>query len=87
MLQGLLDTDGGPVTQAGRTCRIQYTTTSIVLRDDVVELVQSLGGVAYYAPRDAAGVRRAAPRGARWPTGTTRTSSKSGCPRASSLSG
>src|SRR5262249_19207690 len=26
LLQGLLDSDGGPVTQAGRTCRIQYTT-------------------------------------------------------------
>ena len=28
VLQGLLDTDGGPVTQRGRTCRIQYTTCS-----------------------------------------------------------
>jgi phosphate starvation-inducible PhoH-like protein len=28
VLQGLLDTDGGPVTQRDRTCRIQYTTTS-----------------------------------------------------------
>ena len=28
MLQGLLDTDGGPVTQRNRTCRVQYTTTS-----------------------------------------------------------
>ena len=27
LLQGLLDTDGGPVTQRGRSCRIQYTTT------------------------------------------------------------
>jgi phosphate starvation-inducible PhoH-like protein len=35
VLQGLLDTDGGPVTQHGRTCRIQYTTTSPQLRDDV----------------------------------------------------
>jgi phosphate starvation-inducible PhoH-like protein len=47
LLQGLLDTDGGPVTQADRTCRIQYTTTSIQLRDDVIALVRSLGGVAY----------------------------------------
>ena len=46
LLQGLLDADGGPVTQADRTCRIQYTTTSILLRDDVIALVQSLGGVA-----------------------------------------
>ena len=36
--------DGGPVTQADRTCRVQYTTTSPQLRDDVVELVRSLGG-------------------------------------------
>ncbi|MGW4626255.1 PhoH family protein [Streptomyces rubiginosohelvolus] len=47
ILQGLLDSDGGPVTQEDRTCRIQYTTASIILRDDVISLVQSLGGVAY----------------------------------------
>ncbi|HEX2143219.1 MAG TPA: PhoH family protein [Glycomyces sp.] len=47
LLQGLLDADGGPVAENGRTCRIQYTTTSILLHDDVIELVQSLGGVAY----------------------------------------
>ncbi|WP_419994820.1 PhoH family protein [Streptomyces boninensis] len=47
VLQGLLDSDGGPVAQKDRTCRIQYTTTSVLLRDDVIELVQSLGGVAY----------------------------------------
>jgi phosphate starvation-inducible protein PhoH and related proteins len=46
MLQGLLDTDGGPVVQEDRSCRIQYTTTSSRLRDDVVYLVRSLGGVA-----------------------------------------
>ena len=55
VLQGLLDTDGGPVTQKGRTCRIQYTTTSPQLRDDVVFLVRSLGGVAYWRLRAAAG--------------------------------
>ncbi len=55
VLQGLLDTDGGPVTQARRTCRIQYTTTSPRLRDDVVFLVRSLGGVAYVRTRPAAG--------------------------------
>ncbi|MFI9238572.1 PhoH family protein [Streptomyces sp. NPDC053079] len=55
VLQGLLDADGGPVTQSGRTCRIQYTTTSILLRDDVIELVQSLGGVAYSRRRAAEG--------------------------------
>ncbi len=55
VLQGLLDTDGGPVTQQGRSCRIQYTTCSDVLRDDVVFLVRSLGGVAYWHCRPAAG--------------------------------
>jgi phosphate starvation-inducible PhoH-like protein len=55
LLQGLLDTDGGPVTQRGRTCRIQYSTTSRRLRDDVVFLVRSLGGVAYWRTRSAEG--------------------------------
>jgi phosphate starvation-inducible PhoH-like protein len=55
VLQGLLDTDGGPVTQKGRSCRIQYATTSPLLRDDVVFLVRSLGGVAYWRTRTAAG--------------------------------
>ena len=55
VLQGLLDTDGGPVRQAGRTCRIQYTTCSDRLRNDVVQLVRSLGGVAYTRTRKAAG--------------------------------
>ena len=57
VLQGLLDTDGGPVTQQGRTCRIQYTTCSAQLRDDVVFLVRSLGGVAYWRTRPADGRR------------------------------
>ncbi|MFB8141036.1 PhoH family protein [Streptomyces parvus] len=55
VLQGLLDADGGPVTQSDRTCRVQYTTSSIVLRDDVIALVQSLGGVAYTRRRPAEG--------------------------------
>jgi phosphate starvation-inducible protein PhoH and related proteins len=55
LLQGLLDTDGGPVTQNGRSCRIQYTTTSERLKDDVVFLVQSLGGVAHWRKRRAEG--------------------------------
>jgi phosphate starvation-inducible PhoH-like protein len=55
LLQGLLDSDGGPVAQAGRACRIQYTTCSERLRDDVVFLVRSLGGVAYWRRRAAAG--------------------------------
>jgi phosphate starvation-inducible protein PhoH and related proteins len=55
VLQGLLDTDGGPVTQAGRSCRIHYSTSSERLRDDVVFLVRSLGGVAYVRTPAAAG--------------------------------
>jgi phosphate starvation-inducible protein PhoH and related proteins len=55
VLQGLLDSDGGPVTQRGRTCRIQYTTTSPQLKDDVTFLVRSLGGVVYTRTRPAAG--------------------------------
>jgi phosphate starvation-inducible PhoH-like protein len=57
LLQGLLDTDGGPVRHGGRTCRVQYTTCSPRLRDDVIDLVQSLGGVAYERTRHAAGRR------------------------------
>jgi phosphate starvation-inducible protein PhoH and related proteins len=55
VLQGLLDSDGGPVTQRGRTCRIEYVTCSERLCDDVVFLVRSLGGVAYARRRKAAG--------------------------------
>ena len=55
VLQGLLDTDGGPVTQRERTCRVQYSTTSPRLKDHVVFLVQSLGGVAYWRKRPMAG--------------------------------
>jgi phosphate starvation-inducible PhoH-like protein len=55
VLQGLLDSDGGPVTQQDRTCRILYTTTSEQLRDDVLFLVRSLGGIACYRTRPALG--------------------------------
>jgi phosphate starvation-inducible PhoH-like protein len=55
VLQGLLDSDGGPVTQQGRTCRIQFSTVSDRLRDDVVFLVQSLGGVVNQRTRPAEG--------------------------------
>jgi phosphate starvation-inducible PhoH-like protein len=57
VLQGLLDSDGGPVTQRGRTCRVQYGTCSKRLADDVIFLVRSLGGVAYRRRRAAAGRR------------------------------
>jgi phosphate starvation-inducible PhoH-like protein len=63
VLQGLLDTDGGPVTQSRRTCRIQYGTTSPRLRDNVVFLVRSLGGVAYVRTRPASGRRPGRARG------------------------
>ncbi len=55
LLQGLLDSDGGPVAQRGRTCRVQYSTCSERLADDVIFLVRSLGGVAYRRTRAAAG--------------------------------
>ncbi|MGH2993671.1 MAG: PhoH family protein [Solirubrobacterales bacterium] len=55
VLQGLLDSDGGPVTQRGRTCRVQYSTCSERLREDVTFLARSLGGVAYSRRRKAAG--------------------------------
>src|SRR5699024_8902227 len=37
------------------TCRVQFTTISPRLRDDVVYLVRSLGGVAYWRTRLAEG--------------------------------
>ena len=55
VLQGLLDTDGGPATERGRTWRVQYTTTSPRLRDDIIFLVRSLGGIAYHRTRPAEG--------------------------------
>jgi phosphate starvation-inducible PhoH-like protein len=55
VLQGLLDSDGGRVTQAGRSCRIQFSTASPRLHDDVAFLVRSLGGVAYSRVRPALG--------------------------------
>ncbi len=63
LLQGLLDSDGGPVTQAGRTCRVQYATSSQQLRDDVLFLVRSLGGVATARVRPAEGRRAGLARG------------------------
>ncbi len=63
VLQGLLDADGGPVTQAGRSCRVQYGTSSPRLRDDAVELVRSLGGVATWRTRLAEGRKPGRARG------------------------
>ena len=55
VLQGLLDTDGGPVTQSDRTAASNTATSSERLADDVVFLVRSLGGVAYRRLRVAKG--------------------------------
>jgi phosphate starvation-inducible PhoH-like protein len=55
VLQGLLDCDGGPVAERARTCRIQFSTCSKLLADDVSFLVRSLGGVADRSLRVAAG--------------------------------
>jgi phosphate starvation-inducible PhoH-like protein len=63
VLQGLLDSDGGPVTQSGRTCRIQLTTVSNRLREDVTFLVQSLGGIVYQRTRPAEGRKPGLARG------------------------
>ena len=63
VLQGLLDSDGGPVTQEGRTCRIQFGTASRRLRDDVVFVVQSLGGVVNQRTTRAAGRKPGPARG------------------------
>ena len=80
MLQGLLDSDGGPVAQAERTCRIQYTTGPDRLRDDVTFLVRSLGRSR--VPRMRRRTRaRSAPRPTGRATATTRTSWTSDCRR------
>jgi phosphate starvation-inducible protein PhoH and related proteins len=65
VLQGLLDSDGGPVRRAGRSCRVRLTTCAPRLRDDVVFLVRSLGGVAYWRTREAEGRRPGRARGRR----------------------
>jgi len=54
VLQGLLDSEGGAVRRRGRAGRVRYTTCAERLRDDVVFLVRSLGGVAYRRPRGRA---------------------------------
>ena len=82
VLQGLFDSDGGPVTQRGRTCRIQYTTVSDRLRDHVVFLVQSLGGVVYRPNPAAQGRKPGLAPDERSTTDPTRTSSTFACPRA-----
>lgn len=55
LLQGLLDTDGGLHKSKQRDGQISYSlefsTTSAKLRDDIIWLVQSLGGTATYIRR------------------------------------
>jgi hypothetical protein len=53
VLQGLLDTDGTVCTPSHST--IEYCTVSAQLRDDVVFLVQSLGGIATVGEKAAPG--------------------------------
>jgi phosphate starvation-inducible PhoH-like protein len=47
VLQGLLDTDGTIGKHRSGKCRIQFTSTSKKLAEDVMFLVRSLGGYAY----------------------------------------
>ncbi|MGH2685798.1 MAG: PhoH family protein, partial [Actinomycetota bacterium] len=49
--------------QQGPKCRVQYSTTSPQLRDDLLFLVRSLGGVAYWRTRGAARRRPGNARG------------------------
>jgi phosphate starvation-inducible PhoH-like protein len=63
VLQGLLDSDGSACVQAMRSCRIHYTSTSPQLRDDVIYLVRSLGGVAYCRTRTLAKLKAGMARG------------------------
>ena len=69
VLQGLLDTGGEPLAQQGGTFRIEYRTTSPQLRDDVVFLVRSLGGVAYARTRPDTGRKPGRGRGRDLPAG------------------
>lgn len=47
ILQGLLDTDGTIGVHRSGKCRIQFTSTSKQLAEDVMFLTRSLGGYAY----------------------------------------
>jgi len=46
LLQGLMDTDGTVWIERQNRARVSYSSTSRQLAEDVVELVQSLGGIA-----------------------------------------
>ncbi|GLZ04289.1 hypothetical protein Acsp03_17550 [Actinomadura sp. NBRC 104412] len=60
VLQGLLDANGRPGRRGGRTRKVQYTTVSPRLRDDVTFLVRSLGGIVHQRAGTASG--RSVPR-------------------------
>lgn len=51
LLKGLLDTDGNVKTNG----EVNFTTTSKLLAEDVLELVRSMGGRAYICVRDRRG--------------------------------
>lgn len=51
LLRGLMDTDG-TITKAGNT--IQFNTISSKLRDDIIQLIESLGGSAWYSETQGA---------------------------------
>lgn len=50
LLQGILDGDGSP---DGRSCSIEWSSASYKLSQDLIEVVQSLGGCAYYSRSSA----------------------------------
>jgi phosphate starvation-inducible PhoH-like protein len=52
LLRGLLDTDGWICRHRSGNCRIQYCSNSKQLVYDVMFLVRSLGGLAYYRKRE-----------------------------------
>ena len=73
---------------AGRAAaRVQYTTTSSRLRDDVLFLVRSLGGVAYWRTRPALGRPPGHANGRDVPMSTMPTSWTSASPRMCNPSG
>jgi phosphate starvation-inducible PhoH-like protein len=47
VLKGLLDTDGCAIKHRSGKCRVQFYSTSGRLAADVIEIVQSLGGIAH----------------------------------------
>jgi phosphate starvation-inducible PhoH-like protein len=52
VLQGLMDTDGCATSHGNGKCRVQFSSTSEKLANDVVFLVQSLGGIAHIRKRE-----------------------------------